>query len=130
MCDRDDHRHGRGCSPEPRDERPYSPRPDYHTCDQPHTHSHCEADEDEYEEEIDPVDWLRETIEEVTEDAFVELIQDRVRDRLEKVWGQKLDQLTDLVVDHFIHMREMEINATIEEDDLDAKLRDVLHSKD
>lgn len=119
MCDRDDRRPPRDFGPRDFD------RPDF----DPRRRRDEEPPSTECRECLDPVDWLREAIEGVTEDAFLELVEQRVKARLEAVWGERLDSLVNLVVDHFVRMREVEITTALAESELDAKLRDTLRKE-
>ena len=72
----------------------------------------------------DPVRDMKERMFEHAEDAFQEILYEKCKARLETVWGEKIDEIAKLCVDHFVKAKEREVAGLTAERDLDEKLRE------
>ena len=77
----------------------------------------------------DPVDWLKHTISDITEEAFHDLVFDKVKVLLDKKMGEQIDDVAELVVAHFVKVRQMEVEMAVDEADLNKKIRKVVRKK-
>ncbi len=71
-----------------------------------------------------PLRDMKERIYEHAEDAFQEILYEKCKARLEAVWGEKIDEIAKLCVDHFVKAKEREVEGLTAERDLDMKLRE------
>ena len=101
--------------------------------DDPRPHRHdveCCDDEccdDEYEtEEVDDVEALKDMMFDIVQDAFEELVHEKAKALLKTRLGDKIDEMAETVVEHFIKLREFELGLEQAEEEFDEKFRATL----
>lgn len=97
----------------------------HHHDHNPHHHSYHHEHQGPHKQP-DPVECLKMSMLDITEEAFQELVKEKVKLQLEDKIGQKIAELAEEIVDFYVKTKEAELQHYTDADDLDSKIREKL----
>jgi len=75
------------------------------------------------DQDLNQFECLKMSMLDITEEAFQEMVKDKVKVLLQEKIGQKVDEIAEEIVDYYVKTKESELQHAKNADDLDRNLR-------